>query len=242
MTGHFVVIDAIDGAGKSTAIKAIASFLEGKGLKTVSATEEMKRTGRVPEASDPTIAAADVLLCAEPTYAWIGAAIREEMILKHAERSYNGRITAEAYALDRAVLFSRLVLPFLAAHPNGWVVQDRGAITSFAYQPLQDPTISLDWLQNLEGNKIEMSRPPELLLLLRITPEEAMRRVDVRQTDGEKQIFEQTSFQEELALRYRDPEVLAPYQNAGTKIVEIDASQSPEAVAHDICAELTKLL
>ncbi len=236
--GKLIIVDAIDGAGKSTVINSVAEWLKGQGLTVFDLQAYQKEHHALPEGE--TIDA-DVLISAEPTYSWVGAAIRHEIIKSHSGRSYHGRATAEAFALDRQVLFTRVILPFLSAKPNRWVIQDRGVITSLAYQPLQDERVTMDWLLSLEGNRAELSRPPDLLLLLRLTPDEAMQRLASRTHKIDGDIYENPTFQERLALRYRDPSVLAPYTSAGTKIIEIDASQSPENVSRSACAAIETL-
>ena len=242
--GRLVVIDAIDGAGKSTVIRAMTDWLAQKNLAVFDLLAYQKEHHRLPDvesAEESALHAADVLISAEPTYSWIGAAIREEIIKVHSGYSYHGKAAAEAFALDRQVLFTRVILPFLSAKPNRWVIQDRGLISSLAYQPLQDERVTLDWLLSLEGNRAELARPPELLLLLRLAPEEAMTRLSNRKEKVDGDIYETASFQEKLALRYRDPAVLAPYRDAGTRIIEIDASGSPEDVGKRACEALASL-
>ncbi|HEU0050888.1 MAG TPA: dTMP kinase [Patescibacteria group bacterium] len=238
MHGKLIVIDALDGAGKSTVIRAISNHLEQQGLRVFDLVNFMQTTHDLPEATDPLLQEADVLLSAEPTHCWIGSAIRKHLVQKNVSFAADGYISAYAYALDRLVLFSRVIIPWLEAKPNRWVIQDRGLITSLAYQPLQDSRVTQDWLMSLEGNKIELSRPPDLLLLLRLAPEEAMQRIAGRLDKKDGHIFETMSFQEQLAARYRDPSVLAPYQNAGTPIIEINAARAPDQVQESVLAEL----
>lgn len=237
--GKLIVIDAIDGAGKSTAIGAMVEWLKNQDKKPFDLIEFQKTHHRLPELEE--LGDADLLLSAEPTYSWVGAAIREEIVKEHPDRTYDGKTAALAFALDRHILFTRLILPFLQTKPNAWVIQDRGTISSLAYQPLQDPSVTLDWLLTLDGNKLELSRPPDILLLLRLAPEEAMKRLDSRTEKLDGHIFEQATFQERLAARYRDPDVLAPYKNAGTSIIEIDASRSKEEVGAACVAEIQRL-
>lgn len=237
--GKLIVIDAIDGAGKSTAIGAMVDWLASKGKKSFDLVAFQKEHHRLPELEE--LGDADLLLSAEPTYSWVGAAIREEIIKEHTDRTYDGKTAALAFSIDRYILFSRLILPFLQTKPDAWVIQDRGTISSLAYQPLQDPSVTLDWLLTLDGNKLELSRPPELLLLLRLAPEVAMTRLSGREEKMDGHIFEQATFQERLAARYRDPDVLAPYKNAGTEVIEIDASRSKEEVGSACVAQLRSI-
>jgi thymidylate kinase len=239
--GHFIVLDAIDGAGKSTAMKAMAEAFKLRSLRIFDLVAYTKQHGSLPEFDDPEIRDADVLLSAEPTYCWVGTAIRDELIREHPGRSYDDFTAAQAFALDREILFSRVILPFLKARPDRWVIQDRGVISALAYQPLHDERVTLEWLLTLPGNKLELSRPPDLLMLLRLSPEEAMRRLGERDGNTDPQVYENYQFQAKLAARYRDPNVLAPYRDAGTRIVEIDASQTQAEVGQDVVRELETL-
>ncbi len=238
--GTLIIVDAIDGAGKYTAIKAMADHLAAKSLKIFNLSEYSQREQRLPSVDELGIVDADVLISSEPTFCWIGTAIREEIIKAQVGRSYHARAAAEAFALDRQVLFTRVILPFLQARPNRYVLQERGVISSLAYQPLQDETVTVDWLLSLAGNRAELSRPPDILFLLRLTSDEAMKRLGGRLDKIDGHIYEEQSFQERLIARYRDPEVLRPYQAAGTRIVEIDANQSPAAVGQAVCAVLVE--
>lgn len=239
--GHLIILDAIDGAGKSTATRAMADAFLKRSLRIFDLVGYMKEQGRLPEINDAGIREADVLLSAEPTYCWVGTAIRDELIREHPNRSYDGFAAAYGFALDRQILFSRVILPFLQARPDRWVIQDRGVISSLAYQPLQDERITLEWLLTLPGNKLELSRAPDLLLLLRLSPEEAMHRLNDRDANTDPQVYENYQFQAKLAARYRDLQVLAPYKEAGTRIVEIDASQDQIHVGQDVVRELETL-
>ncbi len=234
-----VVVDAIDGAGKTTVLKAMAQHLANQGLRTFDVPAYAKEHHVLPEFDYPEVQAADVLLSAEPTYAWIGAAVREEFIKPHTNRTYDGMIVANVFALDRQILFSRLILPFLSARQNRWIIQDRGVITSLAYQPLQDESVKLPWLLQLEGNRLELSRAPDLLIILDLPALQAQERVANR---GERQdIFEETDFQTRLEARYHDEAVLAPFREQGTKVVYLDATQPAELVAKQACEELEKM-
>ena len=238
---RLIILDAIDGAGKSTVIRAMTDWLEVRGLRLFDLVAYMRAYKRLPEISDPLLQGSDVLLSAEPTYAWIGAAIREEIIKTHPDRQYDGFTAAYAFALDRQILFSRVILPYLAERPRRWVIQDRSLLSSLAYQPLQDERVTFEWLLSLQGNQHELSRPPDLMLLLTLSPEEAMRRLQGRGEKIDGHIYETHDFQSRLVARYRDPVITAPYREAGTRIVEIDASQSPQKVGKDAIAELRKL-
>jgi dTMP kinase len=212
-----ILIESIDGAGKGTVVPLILDELKTRGLETLSV--------------------------AEPTHAGIGKFIREEIIAQHADgHRYTGLVTAQMFAVDREVLYTETIIPWKNSHPNGVVVQDRGALSSLTYQPLQDPEVKLDWLLELRGNKIELAHAPDALFILRIDPTEAARRLAIRTEKQDKCVFEKQDFQEKLASRYLDPEVQAPYLAAKTKIFVIDAGGTREEVGQRVKEALQAVL
>ncbi|MCC6563765.1 dTMP kinase [Candidatus Uhrbacteria bacterium] len=212
-----ILIESIDGAGKGTVVPLII--------------EEIRSRNR------------EILTVAEPTYEGIGKFIREEIIFQHADgHRYSGQVTAQMFAIDREVLYTETILPWKQTHPDGVIVQDRGALSSLAYQPLQDPAVGLEWLLSLRGNQIELSNPPDALFILRIDPAEAERRLAARTDKQDNSVFEKRDFQEKLAARYLDPEIQAPYRTAGTKIFVIDAGGTREEVAERVKEALRTIL
>ncbi len=212
--GMLILVDAMDGAGKGTLLDALSRHIEPRRH----------------------------LRCSEPTWQHVGKVIREELIADHGGFEYSGRTVASAFALDRDMLYSQLILPFLARYPNSFVLQDRGLITSLVYQPLQSPDVTIEWLLGLHGNQIELSRPPDALVILHLDPEVARQRLKARQDKDDRAIFEQIEFMRRVAARYRDPAVIAPYVERGTRVIHVDAERSPKDVAEDTIAQLADLL
>lgn len=232
--GHLIVLDAIDGAGKSTAMNAVVEHLKRQGKKIFNLVEWTKQHHTFPEVTEPELAEADVLISAEPTYTWVGAAVREELMRQHDNRVNDGFITSEGYSLDRYILFKRIILPFLQGKPDRWVIQDRGVITTLVYQPIQDARVTLEWLTSLSGNKLELANPPDKIVLLRIMPEQAMERLAKRTDKQDNDIYSSPSFQERVAAGYRDENILSLFRNVGTTVVEVDASKTPDEVGKSV--------
>jgi thymidylate kinase len=238
MNGTFVQIDGIDGAGKSTASEAAVTWLRKRGLTVFDAIGFQKAHGRPPSLEE--VSDAQALLTSEPTYSWTGAAIREEIV--RTGTPYSARLTAEAYALDRAVQHIRLTRPFLNGRPDRWVIQERGLFSSLAYQTLQSvrngeaEPVTESWLLSLDGNRVTLDRAPDLFIILDVPPDAANTRV---KRDDHR--FEGIAFQTALAERYRDPAVREPLERLGTRFVSINASRTQEAVAADIRALLEQL-
>lgn len=111
MTGRFIVLEGIDGCGKSTQIQHLAQWLPSSGL--------MPSTAR--------------LICTrEPGGSPLGQSIRE--LLLHAEADQTPSVTSELllYAADRAQHVDTVIRPALLR--GDWVLSDRFAGSTLAYQ------------------------------------------------------------------------------------------------------------
>ena len=111
MTGRFIVLDGIDGCGKSTQIRHLAQWLPASGL--------MPSTAR--------------LICTrEPGGTPLGQSIRD--LLLHTEADQVPSVTAELllYAADRAQHVDTVIRPALLR--GDWVLSDRFAGSTLAYQ------------------------------------------------------------------------------------------------------------
>jgi thymidylate kinase len=237
--GRLIVIDSIDGAGKDTAAGALSAWLERQGLKGF----DYNLSG--PDQPIPD--EANFLLVSEPSRWGIGRQIRDSIM---KDKAVSARSTAIAYARDREVLYRDTVLPFLRAKPGRLVIQVRGLMSSFVYQTIQaqdegaKQTVSqlVNELLELPGNQLELSRRPDLAMLLMLSPETARKRLAGRteKVDGDK--FAHPHFQARASMRYRDRGVLDPFERLGTKVVFIDAEGTPDQVAAACTAELDTLL
>lgn len=222
--GIYIHIDGIDGSGKSTLFQSARDWFGERVMSIFDVTDFCKREHRMPTLEE--IGDADVLFTSEPTHAWIGRAIRDEIIRNGTP--YNARFTAEAYALDRALQINRLVKPFFEARSGRWVVQDRSIISTLAYQPLQsqmekDPNpIDIDWLLSLQGNQIALDFTPNHFILLDLDADIARSRLDARDDKQDDARFEKIDFQRALSARYRTAEVTEPFHQRGTMLHRID--------------------
>lgn len=244
--GRLIVIDAIDGGGKNAVAEALKSALRESGrslLDLDAVAEEAGRAFVYDEGTSEYLEDRDALLVSQPTHVGIGRVIREEIMRRKA---YDALSTAQAFALDRQVLYTRTILPFLRAKPGRIVVQVRGLMSSLTYQTIQaedeGSKLSVEQLLELPGNRLELSRRPDLTLLLMVTPETAAKRLAARteKVDGDK--FADPRFQARVSLRYRSKDVLEPFERLGTKTVFIDAEKSKEEVAAECVAHLQPLI
>ncbi|MFA6099300.1 MAG: hypothetical protein WC750_00290 [Patescibacteria group bacterium] len=250
--GLHAIIEGIDGSGKSTVLNACRAWAEERGVTFFNTIEFSEREGRLPSVEE--MGQATGLITAEPTFCWVGKAIREEIIAKHEnsdtrhvirdpsepseishvtchESRYTGWETAQAYALDRLVQFRRLIIPFLQGHPERIIFQDRGLGSSLAYQPLQDTTLTTEQIITLPGNAQTLAFAPNLLILIRTEAAAAMARLAGRTEKQDGDIFEEPNFQQKLVQRYLSDDVLGPFKKAGTNIAEVDGNLGIDEVA-----------
>lgn len=217
--GTFIVVEGADGAGTTTQAKKLAEELEA-------------------------------YYTAEPAGNKIGRKV-EEMI---SDGGYSAEAIALAFAADRMAHLEEEVLPRL--REGEIVVSDRYYHSSLVYQP----TLGADYSWVLELN--ENAVVPDLTVLLDVPTEVALSRIDERERgisrddikssgDGSSQahltffeenrddgnIFENMSFQEEVATRYRELS-----DNLGEEIVVVDSSKSIEDVFSDLKSKVSEKL
>lgn len=111
MTGRFLVLEGIDGCGKTTQLRQLADWLPGSGLMPAGATLHLTR---------------------EPGGTPLGRALRE--LLLHPPNAAAPCPEAELlmYAADRAQHVQRRILPALKS--GDWVLSDRFSGSTLAYQ------------------------------------------------------------------------------------------------------------
>jgi dTMP kinase len=177
----FIVMEGIDGAGKSTQAKLLAEWFEEQGYETV--------------------------LTKEPTDTAFGKLIRRLVLTGGREGIIDGaRISHEAEALlfaaDRAEHVHKLIKPSVEA--GKVVISDRYFYSSLAYQWARG--LDLGWLVDLNRFAIR----PDLTVLLDLPVKESMKRINGRsiKTEFDKIAELQKKVRENyLQLAKRFPEV-----------------------------------
>nr|WP_206203992.1 dTMP kinase [Thermococcus sp. ES12] len=149
--GTFIVIEGIDGAGKSTQARLLAKWFEERGY--------------------------DVVLTKEPTDTAFGKLIRKLVLTGGREGIIDGaRISHEAEALlfaaDRAEHVAKLIKPSIEA--GKVVISDRYFYSSLAYQWARG--LDLEWLIDLNRFAVR----PDLVILLDLPVKESMKRINGR--------------------------------------------------------------
>ena len=175
-SGHFVVLEGIDGAGTTTQTARLAESLRRQGLR-VRATRE-------------------------PSDGPIGAFIRQ-VLSGRVVVPGGGGLTWETMALlfaaDRMDHVQTEIAPFVAR--GGVVISDRYDASSLAYQSVTSGTASdgpLTWIRTLN----RYAQRPDLTIVLDISPEAAAAR---RAARGEAaQLYDQNEVQRALAVFYKN--------------------------------------
>lgn len=219
----FLMIEGIDGSGKSTIVDAVLEYFRGQNKRVFDIKAWVKENRELPEPGQ--FDGFDVMAGHEPTYGWIGACIRSEMTAKNG-RTYESRDIAAAFALDRLVLYTRCYLPALK---NGKIiVADRGVATSLVYQPVMDKSITDEEVRSLHGNAFALEHAPDHLLIADVDPKIAIDRALGRLEKQDNSIFEKESLLATFHDRYHSDWFRDIFEARGTKVHFIDTSGSLE--------------
>jgi dTMP kinase len=109
--GRFVVLEGIDGCGKSTQLDALRTWLPGSGLLAPGA---------------------ELIVTREPGGTALGAALRQLLLHPPGEAAPEPMAELLLYAADRAQHVEQLIRPALEA--GHWVLSDRFSGSTAAYQ------------------------------------------------------------------------------------------------------------
>ena len=151
MKGKFIVLEGIDGCGKTTQINELSKWLPKSGLINNNAT---------------------LIKTREPGGSNLGKEIRE-MILNNNKSNPPSILTELLlYSADRAEHISKIILP--ALQNGNWIISDRFSGSTLAYQGY-GREISIDIIKKLE-NIVCQNIKPDLTFFLEISPEESILR------------------------------------------------------------------
>lgn len=231
------MIGGLDGVGKGTANQAIVDFEREREMVIFDVNAWWGTNLEVPPLHDYNPREKDfrdhnVLVTSEPTYAGVGRIIRKEYIRNNG-RDYDPRLIANAYALNRYELYTTTIMP---ARETGLdIVQSRG-IESLVYQLLdirerEGESDILDYILNLPGNRLAMTRAnaPSLLLIPTVTDIDALaERLRARGEKRDDAIFENVAFQRRLKPLYESGWFRKLFEDIGTEVRFIDAGVSVE--------------
>jgi len=228
------MLEGIDGSGKSTAIDAWKDFLTKEGNAIFDLRNYWQKTGKYPEVEE--IKSYDFIFSCEPTYTGIGTVIREELIKNGGD--YSAQAIAEAYALDRLVLYKKILIPLLK--DKKCVIEDRGVSTSLAYQKTQG--LEYGFLTELPGNKLALENRPDYLILMKISAETAIERLKARMKKDDNAIFEKSGFLKKSLETYQSEEYQKLFTGRGTKIDYLNAELKIDIMKQEAVILLKKIL
>jgi dTMP kinase len=214
----FIMLDGIDGSGKSTVIKTWKEELERNGKRIFDLKNYWEKKKKYPLLEE--LSNFEFIFSCEPTHAGIGKVIREELINKN--NKHPARAISEAYSLDRLVLYTRLLIPLLKQSKH--IIQDRGVSSSLAYQPILDKKLNIKFHLSLPGNQLAMLYRPDYLVLLEADPGLAMKRLGARTSKKDNAIFEKINFQKKLARLYRSAAFKKIFASRGTRVLYLPAN------------------
>ena len=151
MKGIFIVLEGIDGCGKSTQIQHLSKWLPQSGL--------------IPEGSK-------LITTREPGGTKLGNSIRDLLLRNYNDNSPEPLTELLLYAADRAQHVSQVILP--ALNNGHWVISDRFSSSTMAYQGF-GRDLNKRMIEKLEDIATK-GITPNLTLLLDISVTESIKR------------------------------------------------------------------
>jgi len=231
--GKFVIIDGIDGSGKGTLVQALALALHEWRQDQNKRILDLKLYGEqyhsLPKPGE--LKNYDVIVSFEPTFSLIGKAIREEIVRSNI-REYSALATAQAFALDRYVLYKRVIIP--ALEQGKYIFQERGVTTSVCYQPIQKERLPLEKILDLEGNQLTLKNRPDLLIITQVNPQTAMKRLRQRVGKKDAAIFEKVDFLQKAQDRFNSSWFRELFEKRGSKVIYLDTNRTKEESIREV--------
>ncbi len=149
MKGKFIVIEGIDGCGKTTQIDELSKWLPNSGL--------------IKEGSK-------LITTREPGGSLLGKKLRGLILDNNENNKPSSLAELLLYSADRAEHVSKIISPSL--NNNDWVISDRFSDSTLAYQGY-GRNINLEVIKKIESIVCQ-GTSPDLTFLLEISPEESI--------------------------------------------------------------------
>ncbi|MDP8958676.1 MAG: dTMP kinase [Actinomycetota bacterium] len=191
--GHYVALEGLEGAGKSTIAQRLVAWLEQGGREVVHVRE--------------------------PGGTALGERIRE--MLLDRDRPLSPWSEAMLFAAARAELAVRLVAPALAE--GRWVVSDRSVYSSLAYQG-GGRRLGVPLVRSINQAGLD-DVWPELVVLLRLDPQDGLARQQVADPFG----AEGPAFWQRVAETFDELAAAEP-----DRLVVVEAARPLEEVVTDV--------
>ena len=200
MKGKFIVIEGIDGCGKTTQIEEISKWLPISGL--------MKKDSRL-------------VTTREPGGSLLGKKLRSLILNNNKTNKPSSLAELLLYSADRAEHVSKIISP--ALKNENWVISDRFSDSTLAYQGY-GRNINLEIIKNIESIVCQ-GESPDLTIFLEISPEESILRrkheiPDRMESEGIK-FLEKVNEGFKLIAKEKNWEVISASQNIQTISKEI---------------------
>ena len=151
MKGKFIVIEGIDGCGKTTQIEEISRWLPTSGL--------MRENSKL-------------IKTREPGGSLLGKKLRDLILDNNKNNKPSSLAELLLYSADRAEHVSKIISP--ALKKEDWVISDRFADSTLAYQGY-GRNINLEIIKNIESIVCQGEKP-DLTIFLEISAEESVLR------------------------------------------------------------------
>ncbi len=151
MKGRFIVIEGIDGCGKTTQIEELSKWLPNSGLINKNSK---------------------LITTREPGGSLLGKKLRELILDNNIYNKPSSLAELLLYSADRAEHVSKIISP--ALKNNDWVISDRFSDSTLAYQGY-GRNINLETIKNIESIVCQ-GESPDLTFFLEISPEESILR------------------------------------------------------------------
>ena len=200
-----IVIEGIDGSGKSVVVGASRAFFERHGLRVL----DLRGKTGYPE--EKLLLHYDAVLCGEPTHTTLGRDVRA---LVQAEGDVLRM--ARAFSADRKQLFERVVIPLRGK----LVVEERSFLSSVVYQ-----AVPREKLLALPGNALAVRYPPALVLLADCPVRLALERLALREKK-DRAVFEKAGPLQKARDRYLGEDFSGLVGRLGAQLIKIDTSGS----------------
>ena len=151
MKGKFIVIEGIDGCGKTTQIDEISKWLPTSGL--MGENSKLVKTR-------------------EPGGSLLGKKLRNLILDNNKNNKPSSLAELLLYSADRAEHVSKIISP--ALEKEDWILSDRFADSTLAYQGY-GRNINLEIIKNIESIVCQ-GEQPDLTIFLEISAEESILR------------------------------------------------------------------
>ena len=151
MKGKFIVLEGIDGCGKTTQVNELTKWLPNSGL--------------MPKNSK-------LITTREPGGSLLGKKLRGLILENNPDSKPSSLAELLLYSADRAEHLSKIISP--ALKNNDWVISDRFSDSTLAYQGY-GRKINFDVIKNIESIVCQ-GEYPDLTFFLEISPEESISR------------------------------------------------------------------